>query len=283
MSTNTKIAWTDASWNVTGGCTPVSTGCLNCAAARAAQRCVHFGNKKYAGLVKKGKWTGEVRLYPDELEKPLHWKRPRMIFVDFMSDLFHESVPFEFIDKVHAAMIMAIRKGYYHTYQVLTKRPKRMLKYYSSNRRPQLYKILERDYEELTGFYGINWPFPCLWLGVTAENQEMYDKRWEIARQIPASTLFVSMEPLLSRIDFTSGHDELPDWVIIGCESGPGARECKIEWVRDLVGQCQAASVPVFVKQLQMVRARNDKITYYKTDKIEDFPADLRIREYPKQ
>ena len=264
----TNIIWTDETWNVSGGCVPVSAGCVHCAAARSAQRCVGFGNAKYNGLVDKGRWTGEVRLYPGELEKPLHWKQPRRIFVDFMSDLFFGTeadriccekhnvpfnpVPFEFIDKV----IDVIENCPQHTFQILTKRHERMFEYFNGLGKHFLLSCL-----------------PNLWFGVTAENQEMADKRIPILLQIPAAVRFVSIEPMLGVVDLHHIKDKTVantqitfnslsrkggisykdgiglDWVILGGESGPGARPMHPDWARSVRDQCEAAGVPFLFKQ----------------------------------
>ncbi len=198
----TKIEWTDETWNVTGGCTPVSAGCLNCAAARSARRCNGFGNDKYKGLVNGSKWTGEIRLYPDELEKPLHWKQQRRVFVDFMSDLFHESVPFEWIDTVFAVMALCPQ----HTFQVLTKRPERMAEYLSDIRRVVRIAAAASAGSGMTIDLGLfwgstDWPLPNVWLGTTTENQEMADERIPHLLKCPAAKRFVSVEPMLGAVD----------------------------------------------------------------------------------
>jgi len=282
----TKIPWTDETWNMIGGCSPVSEGCLNCAAAMSAQLCVNRGNKKYEGLVKNGKWTGEVRLFPDLLDKPLHWRKPRMIFPAFMGDLFHEAVPFEFIDKVFETMALcwgnaAYRKNTYpnHIFQILTKRPKQMLKYLSGD--------VKKRWGDGAPCIGT---LPNVWLGVSVENQKAADERIPILLQIPAAVQFVSVEPMLEAVDLKWNltypsqrcssyiRNESPpkslDWVIIGCESGPKRRPCKLEWVRDLVEQCKAADVPVFVKQLSI----NGKVSH----KPEEWPEWARLRQMPK-
>ncbi|KKM60308.1 hypothetical protein LCGC14_1543190 [marine sediment metagenome] len=198
----TKIEWTDETWNVTGGCTPVSAGCANCAAARSARRCNGFGNDKYKGLVKGSKWTGEIRLYPDELKKPLHWKQPRRVFVDFMSDLFHTDVPFDFIDKVWAVMALC----HEHTFQVLTKRPERMVEYFTRpHDKSHWYERVLRQAKKISGKgdnFALVCPLPNVWVGTTTENQEMADKRIPELLKCPAAKRFVSVEPMLGAVDF---------------------------------------------------------------------------------
>jgi protein gp37 len=173
-----------------------------------------------------------------------------------MGDLFHESVPFEFIDKVFELIYWHCEQ---HTFQILTKRPKQALKYHH-HRKPKT----RQGYRY--------WP-ENLWLGVTAENQEMADKRIPILLQIPAAVWFVSIEPMLEEI-------ELPDhlhWVILGGESGPGARYCSIDNIRGIVQQCRAAGVAVFVKQIHLGTAKKFRLS----KDINQFPEDLQIREYP--
>ena len=282
---STKIQYLDKTWNFIGGCSPASTGCKNCWACK--QACGRLKNHPlYKGLTNNGKWTGEIRLCTDIgradlLEKPLHWRQPCRIGVQFMGDLFHPSVPFEFIKEIWKVLAFCPQ----HTGQILTKRPERMLEFVKWLEMKHTYDGCKLMFKGESGakWQYKPWPLPNLLLGVTAENQEMYEKRWRIAETIPAAKLFISFEPLLSGIKMFDSYKRLPDWVIIGCESGPGARECKTEWVRDLVRQCKAAEVPVFVKQLQKIRiSKKDKITRYKTDNIEDFPPDLQLREYHK-
>jgi protein gp37 len=277
---STKIAWTDETWNFLGGCTPVSTGCANCAAARSAEECTkHWGNKKYEGLTKNGKWTGEIRFFPDELEKPLHWKKPRMIFPAFMSDLFHKDVPFEFIDKVMAVMALCPQ----HKFQVLTKRADRMLKYYkeiplhaeniAKAAMSYLFEDADFIYDSLIETFK-NYkskPLNNLYKGVSVENQKAADERIPLLLQIPAAKRFISFEPLLENLKFDISNLKSLNWIIIGCESGPKRRPCKIEWVRSLVEQAKSAGVKVFVKQLDI----NGKVSH----DMNEWPKDLRIQE----
>ncbi len=301
-----KIEWTDETWNITGGCEPCSLGCEHCAAARSAQLCVNRGNKKYEGLVKNGKWTGEIRLFPDVLEDPLRWRQPRMIFTEFMGDLFHKSVPFEFIDKVMAVAMLCYTK---HTFQILTKRPERMKEYFEELRAGKrligdsLRKIKREGFHNrliVSGQLRIKDDYlppyrtpPNLWLGVTIEHPD-YKSRADILRQIPAAVRFLSIEPCLA--DMGELNLEGIDWVILGGESGPGARYCPVDNIRDVVGQCKEADVPVFVKQIHLWGVNWNK-TLLETEEaaklctgskmklikdINQFPEDLQIREYPK-
>ena len=240
----TTIEWTDTVWNPVRGCSLVSAGCANCYAMKQAHRFSGKG-KPYEGLTELGpqgpRWTGKVRLVPDVLEAPLHWRQPRRVFVNSMSDLFHEDVPDEFIDRVWGIMSLAPR----HTYQILTKRPERMLAVVS--------KLVARH----ACRDGSDWPLPNVWLGVSVENQQTADERIPLLLQTPAAVRFVSAEPLLGAIDlcrycapnFPCDWPGL-DWVIVGGESGPKARPCYMAWILSIKDQCQAAGVPVFIKQL---------------------------------
>jgi protein gp37 len=268
MSDQTKIEWTEATWNPVVGCSKVSEGCRNCYAEKLAYRwaCKYIKNpeiypylKKYAMVIdfKTKRWNGEIYCDESELNKPLHWRKPRMIFVCSMSDLFHPKVPFEFIRKVFIVMYSTGK----HTYQILTKRPNRTLEFYKwflKNNR-----VDGKIYE-----WGL---LKNLWLGVTIESPNHW-KRAKILSQIPAAVRYTSCEPLLvylGDLDFRG-----ISWYIVGGESGPKARPMDIEWARSIVQQCQAAGVPVFVKQLGGYPNKRHK--------LEDFPEDLRIRQYPQ-
>lgn len=231
---NSKIEWTDKVWNPVTGCTKVSQGCKNCYAERLAKgRLSHMA--EYAN------GFGNIICHTDRLTKPAQWKKPCKIFVNSMSDLFHEDVPFEFIDAVFTVMSDIDQ----HTYQVLTKRPERMLTFF----------------EWKKSIHGIPWqPKPNVWLGVSVENQETANERIPLLLQVPAAVRFLSCEPLLGKInlhnackiskgeftylDFTQIH-----WVIVGGESGPHARPMHPEWVRTIRDLCDAARVPFFFKQ----------------------------------
>ena len=234
MGDKSKIEWTEATWNPIRGCTIVSDGCANCYAMREAWR--HAGpGGAYEGLVRmtsKGpRWTGEVRFVDHVLDQPLRWTRPRMIFVNSMSDLFHESLTDEDIDRIFAVMFQARL----HTFQVLTKRPQRM-----------------RDY--VTGWYARHGfdplvPEPHIWLGASAENQETFDERNGPLSETPAAVRWLSLEPLLGPIAMDGSDCRAVDWVVVGGESGPGARPMHPDWARSLRDQCLAAGVPFFFKQ----------------------------------
>ena len=207
-----SIEWTESTWNPLTGCTKVSDGCKNCYAERMARRLKAMGADNYKNGFK-------LTLHPHVLERPLTWKSPQMIFVNSMSDLFHWEVPVPFILQVFDVM----RRAHWHTFQVLTKRSKRL---------PQL------DPQ-------IDWP-DNVWMGVSVENESVV---WRIdhLRQTNAKVKFLSFEPLLGPLP--NLNLEGIDWVIVGGESGPKARPMKEEWACDLRDQCRAADVPFFFKQ----------------------------------
>lgn len=247
----TKIEWTDAAWNPVTGCTPVSPGCAHCYARRMAKRLA--GRAGYPAAPHEF----DVTLHYDRLEYPLRWRRPRRVFVCSMSDLFHEDVPMRYINNVFEVMEQAKQ----HTFQVLTKRPQRMREY-----------ILWWENREQHEFRVAN-----IWLGVTAENQELADERIPTLLDTHAVVRFVSAEPLLSSISFDydsdichcgeyinahshfEGHNPMPMtesflgngiyWVIVGGETGPRARPMHPDWARDIRDQCIDAGVPFFFKR----------------------------------
>lgn len=241
MSGTSKIEWTDATWNPIVGCTKCSPGCLNCYAERMAKRQVAMGCARggdntatweaYSTAInpKIGKWSNDIRLRPDQLDKPLNWKEPRRIFVCSMSDLFHPKVPFGFIDKVYKVM----REAKHHTFQVLTKRPKVLYEYCEQRGRG-------------------TWP-KNVHIGVSISNQAEANEKIPILLQIPAAVRWLSVEPLLSKIDLTPwlnlDSSSLISWVVVGGESGPGSRQMHPNWVRSIRDQCVAAGVPFFFKQ----------------------------------
>jgi protein gp37 len=228
----TNIEWCDETINPVVGCSRISDGCRNCYAARWARRLKSMGLPQYRDVVTdKGEWTGKVSFVPSELDKPLRWKKPLRIFVGSMCDLFHEDVPIEVLHEIFGEISICQR----HIYMVLTKRPNRML------------------------LYSKTADFPCgllrqsnAWLGVTIENQS---NAWraDVLRRITAAKRFVSVEPMLGPVDFRTWLGlRRPDpihWVICGCETGPGRRPCKQEWIDDLREQCRDAGVPFFLKK----------------------------------
>lgn len=253
MSKST-IEWTDETWNPIAGCSKVSAGCKNCYAERMAKRLVAMGVEKYVGTVdNSGRWTGFINLDWDSLRVPYRWRKPRMVFVNSMSDLFHEGVGLGSIQEVFRTM----RETPEHTYQVLTKRPERM-----------------RDYVQHREPAGVP---RNVWLGVSVEDQAAADARIPALLQTPATVRFLSFEPLLGPVDLCDWYDHKSGdacvhpldgyvssdgsyhtwvdnnsrihWVICGGESGPNARPMHPEWARSLRDQCVGAGVPFFFKQ----------------------------------
>ena len=278
MSQKTSIEWTDATWNPVRGCSRVSEGCRNCYAERTAARFAGtmrpYADRPleglalatpppFAGFVTKVNghpaWTGKVELIEKHLEDPLHWGDPKRIFVNSMSDLFHEELDDESISTVFAVMSQSPQ----HTFQILTKRPKRMLEWFS---RWNVTDGVEESGMTRFGWCHANtdgrWPLPNVWLGVSVEDQATADERIPLLLQTPAAVRFVSYEPALGPVEFTAVgeppinalwkggfRDGRIDWVIAGGESGPGARPAHPQWFRDVRDQCQAAGVPFFFKQ----------------------------------
>lgn len=212
MATHSSIEWTESTWNPLTGCTKISPGCKYCYAERMAIRLQAMGQPNYRNGFK-------LTLHPHALELPLHWKKSQIIFVNSMSDLFHKDVPDEFIYQVFDAM----HRASWHTFQVLTKRSERLIKL---------------DHE-------IDWP-TNVWMGVSVEN-EQYTSRIDDLRKTHAATKFLSLEPLLGPLPRLKLRGI--DWVIVGGESGPGARPLEEEWVIDIRDQCRKARIPFFFKQ----------------------------------
>lgn len=316
---DTSIQWTEKTWNPLRGCSVVSPGCINCYAMKQAHRFSGAGGA-YEGLTKLTarsgpQWTGKVVLVEDHLLDPLEWNKPRRVFVNSMSDLFHEDVPDAWIDQVFNVMAYSPQ----HTFQVLTKRSDRMHRYLSSEGRPDavfeaIYdaQIAERrgkaaddlicrgmDRVKFDGVFRMKWPLPNVWLGVSVEDQKHADERIPQLLQTPAAIRFISAEPLLGpiRLRWNLVHDqgERLHWVIVGGESGPGARLFDITFARAIVKQCADAGVACFVKQLG---ARPEQPTLgawnsahreslllrdRKGGDMNEWPADLRVRQFPKE
>lgn len=281
MSDRSAIEWTESTWNPVRGCTKVSPGCKNCYAEKFAERWRGVAGHPY-------EHGFDVRLVPEALDLPLRWRKPRRVFVNSMSDLFHEAVPDTFIADVFNTMKQAPR----HTFQVLTKRAARMSAF-------------------VRRWTGATLPLPNVWLGVSVEDRRSRARIAELERT-PAVVRFLSCEPLLEDL----GDLELAGtgirWVIVGGESGPRARPCAEEWVRSIVGQCRAAGAAVFVKQLGAYvvseqrtapaelmanperlgpedRAPNGEVWAWraglrhpKGSDPAEWPADLRVRQMPE-
>jgi protein gp37 len=289
MAITSSIEWTDASWNCLAGCEAVSPGCAHCYAATMTRRLEAMGQADYAGLTTAKHFNGKVRCLPHKLDVPLKWRKPRRVFVNSMSDLFHEDVPDAFIRQVFGVMSNCGQ----HTFQILTKRAQRMADWFAdqANRltacqaefvvdddayaatRTPTGRNRVRDLRAINGTHGASvgdgnyWPLPNVWLGVSAEDQQRADERIPWLLQTPAAVRFVSAEPLLGAIDLWKwitpkvckcrGNTDcecfpgksLLDWIIAGGESGPHARPSHPDWFRSLRDQCQAAGVAFFFKQ----------------------------------
>jgi protein gp37 len=340
MGDHSDIEWTDATWNPVTGCTRVSPGCDNCYAARAAATRLK-NTPQYRGLAVvtpsgRAAFNGTVRLLPERLEEPLHWRRPRRVFVNSMSDLFHEQIPDEFILSVFDVMRQCTWSGGQgcgriagdgHTFQVLTKRPERMLDFMSRLRWNGNGLVLDA---------APTWKAPLtmmrqIWLGVSVEDQQRADERIPLLLQTPAAVRFISAEPLLGPVDLMGDPDPVRrwlkggyreargvltdrwrpglDWVIVGGESGPGARPMDVAWARSIVAQCKAAGVSCFVKQLGARSFDTDPLRSGRWPKAtrvsrrdpdgcphifdltlsdrkggdpSEWPEDLRVREWPR-
>lgn len=312
MSVGTGIEWTDATWNPIRGCSRVSEGCRHCYAETVAHRFSGPG-LPYAGLTTaQGRWNGTLVTVPEHLDDPLRWTKPRRVFVNSMSDLFHEHVDRAYVDRIFAVMHLADR----HVFQVLTKRPERMRAYLADPETPARIDAAVLDgvstldwggkmcLVQRGGFEG--WPLPNVWLGVSVEDQATADARIPLLLQTPAAVRFISAEPLLGPVDASPWlkgplaalkgilrDDWLPpvEWVIVGGESGRGARPCDVAWVRSLVRQCQHVGVPCFVKQLgarpvaqhpmQVGALVDAPCADPKGGDMDEWPDDLRVRQFP--
>lgn len=238
MSDKTGIEWTDRTWNPLTGCTKVSPGCDHCYAKTMHER--FNGPDSF----------DTVTLHPDRLGQPWAWRKPARVFVNSMSDLFEASVPDDYIAMVFAVMALAPK----HTFQILTKRQGRMrsllnsedfraavASHASSWGNPSLVRYIDA------------WPLPNVWLGISAEDQHWYNIRWPALRATPAAVRFISFEPLLGEISLfansTVDGDPMPDWAIVGGESGPGARPMSKWWARQLRDECVEYGVPFLFKQ----------------------------------
>lgn len=365
MGQETKIQWTDRTWNPVRGCSRVSAGCTSCYAERHAARFAAPG-LPFAGFVRihrreetrdvvtrdgaivqqvrttaEPRWTGNVELVPSHLGDPLGWRKPARVFVNSMSDLFHERLSNEEIAAVFGVMAACPQ----HTFQVLTKRPARAREWFrwlgeelcAGDFTAYPWLVIEtcaRNYLETlpATATGRPWPLPNVWLGVSLEDQATADERIPVLLDIPAALRFVSAEPLLGPVDLAphlprsvlvtldpspaervqmtdpeTGVDMTPagfpctgflqakgvDWVIVGGESGPGARPCAMEWLGEVVAQCRTASVPAFVKQLGARPVSTERVDAdgrwawqaglkdKKGGDPAEWPEDLCVREFP--
>jgi protein gp37 len=329
-----NIEWTDSTWNPIIGCAKVAQGCKHCYAETMSKRLAAMGQKDYASiLTPDGKFNGRAITRPETLAEPLRWKKPRMVFVNSMSDLFHEDAPFEYIAAVFGVMAACPQ----HTFQVLTKRPERALEFFEWIDTNALDVVMEKANDIMYSVApalqtwimpGDRWPLKNVWLGVSIATQADADKNIPILLKCPAAVRFVSAEPLIEAVDFSDIGDALfdrkasiraamygpmalnaeqadsviaepeLDWVIVGGESGPGARPCDVAWIRSIVEQCKAASVPCFVKQMGANVFAATKDTFGRVQKAlalgnvlslkdrkgvdpSEWPEGLRVRQFP--
>ena len=280
MSDKSGIAWTEASWNPVTGCTKVSAGCKHCYAEREWARL--SANPKASDYF--GRIFTDVQMHAHRLDQPLRWRRPRMIFVNSMADLFHESVPDAFIDQVFAVMALAPQ----HTFQVLTKRVERMREWFAPGYDNREHAVGQAMREIAASRGGDDaglpeWPLANVWLGVSAEDQETADARIPVLLEMPAAVRWVSLEPLLGPVDLEKGLGLNPTakiaWVVCGGESGPRARVFRVEWAREILRQCRAADVLFFMKQMGAAL----RLRHRAGADMAEWPEDLRVREYPLQ
>lgn len=350
------IAWTEQTWNPVMGCSKVSAGCTHCYAEKMAARFSGEG-QPFHGLSDGKRWTGKVKFRFDRLMEPCRWTRPRLVFVNSVSDLFHEELAFHEIGAIFAVMAASPK----HTFQVLTKRPARMLEFFAwleaqmrDTWHPHGYTTQDDNaarMEVLRSCFGMQlksylpsmpavWPLPNVWLGVSTENQAAADERIPLLLKAPAAVRWISAEPLIGRLDLQKwlrgvcpscgsttypydhdlemacqtcatlrpddeAFDDWPvrlDWVVVGGESGQGARPCEGSWMRPIVRDCQRKGVPVFVKQLgaaysdpfhgiagralvidpdaQALVSR--RLAHPKGGDVSEWPSELRVREWPK-
>ena len=279
MSDKSRIAWTESTWNPTIGCTKISPGCTRCYAEIMAGNLARRDMSEYRDVVNPvgsmWKWNGHVALLEKKLDLPGSWRKPRMIFVDSMSDLFHKDVPVEYVHQVFDVMLNAN----WHTYQVLTKRADRMASILNN---ADWWSGVQSETRQ------------HIWLGVSVEDQQTANERIPHLLTIDAAVRMVSVEPQLERVNLELIPDALYDagmpfawqklanensgrgihWCIVGGESQYGCRPFDLDWARDLRDQCKKVGVKFFMKQVGGYP--------YKRDQFKDFPVDLQIREFPE-
>lgn len=320
-----KIQWTDETWNVAVGCSRVSPGCENCYAERVAHRGLSESHRGLTVLGKRGpRWTGDVRFLPERLEAPFRWRKPRRVFVNSMSDLFHERISNEEIAAVFGVMAATPQ----HTYQVLTKRPGRAAEFFAwlgqwnsaglvrdmRGERCVGAAIAAGVPDEQIPVFSGPWPLQNVRLGVSVENQETADERIPLLLNLAAAVRWVSYEPALGPVDFNATPappgwtpingatlDDLRgclptyqadgyqlsgglDWVVVGGESGPGARPFELAWARTTIEQCRGARIPCFWKQAgshPVDGGKRVRLADRKGGDMAEWPAPLRVREWP--
>lgn len=294
---STGIQWCDDTWNPVVGCDRVSPGCAHCyAKTKHDQRHKAYLAGKLQNIPQYAHPFEVVQLKPERLMDPLRWRRGRRVFVNSVSDLFHDDVPFEFIDRVFAVMALARR----HTFQVLTKRPARMFDYFDKHYTRHKVAAAAVEFSgKKDGALGTcdhdvcNAPFPLpnVWLGVSVENQRFADERIPLLMETPAAVRFLSCEPLLGHLEldfddiaWRDGEGRYLDWVIVGGESGKDARLCDLDDVTDVVAQCDLAGVACFVKQLgavPMVGCERLALRDSHGGDMAEWHPELRVREFP--
>ena len=310
MAGKSKIEWTDASWNPIVGCSKVSAGCANCYAIGQAHRMAsNPKTPQYHGLTQitngRPNWSGKLRLVESALDLPLRWKKPKKIFVNSMSDLFHEAVPDEWIDRIFLVMMICQS----HTFQVLTKRAQRMHDYCASEATKERMFILASALANIPGVafhaqgYADGLPgirLPNVWLVVSVEDQKTADERIALLLQTPAAVRGVSYEPALGPLTFRwaswQEFSKLPggitneldglrklDWVVCGGESGPGARPMHPDWARSARDQCVAAGVPFFFKQWGEWVPDSPGRPYLRKGRVADFNGGPQVERVGKK
>lgn len=284
----TTIAWTDETINPIVGCSRISAGCEKCYAETAAKTA---RLQQFPQYQKVAKWNGTVEFVESQLIKPYEWKKSKKIFICSMADIFHENVPFDWVEEI----FYMIENCPQHTFQILTKRPERMIEFFD------WYIARNSDHS-----VELQWTMPDnIWLGVSCENQAMADKRIPLLMQIPAKVRFLSCEPLLEPINLSkflpiewseiaedwieswpgigSYSTDYPNWIIVGLESGSNARRCDLQAVHSIINQCQTAKVKVFCKQLGTVWAKESGT--YKQDRKGASPElwdkSFNVQEFP--
>jgi protein gp37 len=334
MGQETSIEWTESSWNPIRGCSRISQGCVHCYAETQAARWSGPGGP-YEGLInEKRRWNGVVRMVPEHLTDPLRWSKPRKVFVNSMSDLFHESLSNEQIAAVFGVMAASPR----HTFQVLTKRSERMVEWFkwadgefAMSQRGiasapcthesvirAAYSFIEEACGEATAkrllephwtkmkevqdsdHWRSLWPLPNVWVGVSVEDQRVAE-RVEHLSQVPAAVRWVSAEPLIGRLDTDGPEWAEVDWIVVGGESGPGARVCEAQWIYRILFEAEGYRTPVFVKQLgaaysdpvdgvagAQLRVHADapqptrRLKHPKGGDMSEWPERLQVRQWPK-
>lgn len=285
-----SIEWTEETWNPVTGCTRASAGCDLCYAVTMTRRLAAMGSEKYQGLINPGKshFNGVVLEHLESLSQPLQRSRSTLYFVNSMSDLFHPGVSFGFIAAVFGAMAACPQ----HQFQVLTKRPGRAAQFFTwldgaSGGQPVSYVTMQAHLlNDAVPNFGLQttWPLDNVWIGTSVEDDRV-SHRIDLLRDVPASVRFLSCEPLIGAIDIR-GRLHGIHWVIVGGESGHGARPMRYEWAQEIQDECNTAGVAFFFKQTGRVLASEWGIPNSKGSKAEEWPAEYRKiaqRDFPRE